>query len=105
MNDAVPSPDVPVRVVTERPKDVPRLVFTRGKAFPKAIAWFGFRSFWGHLWHLSASVIATEDIDARAWMTVTPAADFTALLAGRLGGDETDGAPSRTASSHSTPRR
>jgi hypothetical protein len=32
------------------------------------VAWFGFRSFWGPLYHLVASVIATEDIDSRDWM-------------------------------------
>jgi hypothetical protein len=31
--------------------------------------WFGFRSFWGHLRHLAASAVATEDIDSRDWMT------------------------------------
>jgi hypothetical protein len=32
------------------------------------VAWFGFRSFWGPLYHLVASAIATEDIDSRDWM-------------------------------------
>lgn len=33
------------------------------------MAWFGIRSFWGHLRHLVASAIATEDVDSRDWMT------------------------------------
>ena len=44
----------------------PRL--TRGTKKPRAIAWFGFSAFWGHLRHLVASVIATENIDSRQWM-------------------------------------
>ncbi len=39
-----------------------------GRARPRAIAWFGFTSFWGHLRHLVASAIATENIDSRQWM-------------------------------------
>lgn len=41
---------------------------TRGRKKPRAIAWFGFSAFWGHLRHLVASVIATENIDSRQWM-------------------------------------
>lgn len=41
---------------------------TRGRTRPSALAWFGFRSFWGPLYHFVASAIATEDIDARDWM-------------------------------------
>lgn len=41
---------------------------TRGSRRPRGVAWFGFRSFWGPLYHLVASIIATEDIDARDWM-------------------------------------
>ena len=41
---------------------------TRGTKKPRAIAWFGFSAFWGHLRHLVASVIATENIDSRQWM-------------------------------------
>jgi len=40
----------------------------RGSKKPRAIAWFGFSAFWGHLRHLVASVIATENIDSRQWM-------------------------------------
>lgn len=52
------------------PEDVPKLFYKRSLKTPRAIAWFGFRSFWGHLWHLAASVVATEDIDSRDWMAV-----------------------------------
>jgi hypothetical protein len=50
------------------PPDAPPRSFTRGKAAPRAIRWFGVRSFYGHLWHLVASAIATQDIDSRDWM-------------------------------------
>lgn len=40
----------------------------RGTERPRAIAWFGFSAFWGHLRHLVASAIATENIDSRQWM-------------------------------------
>jgi hypothetical protein len=56
-----------VRPSPRRP-DAPKLFYRRGKKWPRAIAWFGFKSFWGHLWHLAASAIATEDIDCRDWM-------------------------------------
>ena len=41
---------------------------TRGTKHPRAIAWFGFSAFWGHLRHLVASAIATDNIDSRQWM-------------------------------------
>ncbi len=44
----------------------------RGHAGPRAIAWFGFTSFWGHLRRLLATGIATENIDARTWMIPDP---------------------------------
>ena len=40
----------------------------RGTKKPRAIAWYGFSAFWGHLRHLVASAIATENIDSRQWM-------------------------------------
>src|SRR5437763_12075139 len=52
------------------------LRFRRGKARPRAIAWFGFSAFWGHLRHLLASAIATENIDSRQWMAPEPPADL-----------------------------
>lgn len=67
------------------PADVPRLRFRRGRRFPRAIAWFGARSFWGHLWHLAASVIATEDIDSRDWMRPDTPEALTARVAEELG--------------------
>jgi hypothetical protein len=45
------------------------------------VAWFGVRSFWGHLQHFIASAIATEDIDCRDWMTP----DEPRSLAERIG--------------------
>ncbi|MDB4934721.1 MAG: uncharacterized protein JWP87_1693 [Labilithrix sp.] len=50
------------------PTDDPGPRVTRGTKKPRAIAWFGFSAFWGHLRHLVASVIATENIDSRQWM-------------------------------------
>jgi hypothetical protein len=58
---------VPVRL--ERwPADDPGPRVTRGTKKPRAIAWYGFSAFWGHLRHLVASAIATENIDSRQWM-------------------------------------
>ncbi len=41
---------------------------TRGVRSPRAIRWYGFTAFWGHLRHLVASAIATDNIDSRQWM-------------------------------------
>ncbi len=60
-------PSLPVRIA-KAPPDAPRRSYTRGKRSPRAIAWFGFTAFWGHLRHLVASAIATENIDSRQWM-------------------------------------
>ncbi|HEX4514316.1 MAG TPA: hypothetical protein VH054_12290, partial [Polyangiaceae bacterium] len=54
-------------VLERAPTDGP-LHFRRGTARPRAIAWFGFSAFWGHLRHLVASAIATDNIDSRQWM-------------------------------------
>lgn len=63
-----PPPVMPKRLASARDLGV-RRVFTRGNERPRGVAWFGIRSFWGHLQHLIASAIATEDIDSRDWMT------------------------------------
>ena len=55
-----------------RPVDAPSLRSSRGARRPRAIAWFGFTSFWGHLRHLLASAIATDSVDSRAWMIPDP---------------------------------
>src|ERR1700744_3963304 len=49
-----------------------RFYRTRGRARPRAIAWFGFSSFWGHLRHLLAIAIATDSVDSRQWMVPEP---------------------------------
>lgn len=54
---------------------------------PTAIAWFGFRSFWGHLRHFMASAIATDDVDTRDWMEPTPPPQFAAKIANVLGAE------------------
>jgi hypothetical protein len=66
------------------PKDGP-LRFRRGTTRPRAIAWFGFSAFWGHLRHLVASAIATENIDSRQWMAPEPPADLLARAIDVLG--------------------
>lgn len=81
----VPAPTKPLLLPDSPPADVPRLRFRRGRRFPRAIAWFGARSFWGHLWHLVASVIATEDIDSRDWMRPDEPDALTARVAEELG--------------------
>jgi hypothetical protein len=67
------------------PPDKPKLFYRRGRRWPRAIAWFGFKSFWGHLWHLVASVVATEDIDSRDWMQPDDPADLGRRIAKELG--------------------
>jgi hypothetical protein len=57
----------PIRL-ERAPADVGGNSQTFGKVSPRAIAWFGFSAFWGHLRHLVASAIATENIDSRQWM-------------------------------------
>jgi hypothetical protein len=74
------------RKPAERPPDKPHHIFKRGRSYPRAIAWLGFSSFWGHLWHLAASVVATEDIDARDWMAADPPERLTERCAEHLGG-------------------
>lgn len=71
--------------------DRPRWRFTRAyrrsnpTGTPRAIAWFGFRSFWGHLRHFMASAIATEDVDTRDWMEPTRPLELEAKVARTLG--------------------
>ena len=78
-------PDEPISPAPA-PPDEPKLLFTRGMAYPRAVAWFSVKSFWGHLWHLAASVIATEDIDSRAWMRPNPPEELTQRALAVLGG-------------------
>src|SRR5262245_3581535 len=84
-------PESPIRPEPP-PPDVAKVFYRRGRRFPRAIAWYGARSFWGHLWHLAASVIATEDIDSRDWMRADDPDEFTRRVALALGaaadGDE-----------------
>jgi hypothetical protein len=64
-----------------------RAKFTRGKARPRGVVWFGATSFWGHLRHFVASAIATEDVDSRDWMTPDSPDELLARIARELGGD------------------
>jgi hypothetical protein len=76
----------PVRPLPAPPDGMPRLRFRHGTKYPHAIAWFGFRSFWGHLWSLLAGVIAIEDIDSRDWMRPDEPRDLLERMAAHLGG-------------------
>jgi hypothetical protein len=60
--------------------------FARGNTQPKGVVWFGVRSFWGHLRHLFAAAIATENIDSRDWMTPDAPEDLADRVAAILGG-------------------
>jgi hypothetical protein len=64
----------------------PRRRFTRGRAEPRGVVWFGVRSFWGHLRHFIASAIATEDVDSRDWMSADDPRALAVRVAGELGG-------------------
>ncbi len=62
------------------PPDGAPATTTRGAVRPRAIAWFGFTSFWGHLRHLVASAIATENVDSRKWMIPDEPADLISAI-------------------------
>ena len=65
----------------------PHSRFTRGRETPRGVVWFGVRSFWGHLRHLLAAAIATEDVDSRDWMTPDEPSELLVRVAQRLGGN------------------
>jgi hypothetical protein len=71
------------------PGMVPR-TFTRGKKTPRAISWFGVLSFWGHLQHLIASAIASENIDSRDWMHADPPEKLAEQLVRLIGGEDAE---------------
>ncbi|HEY1956811.1 MAG TPA: hypothetical protein VGH28_14425 [Polyangiaceae bacterium] len=60
------------------------VTFRRGRTAPRAIAWFGFSAFWGHMRHLLASAIATDNVDSRQWMTPESPADLLVRAIGVL---------------------
>lgn len=68
------------RVLEPAPRDGHPTTTTRGQRAPRAIAWFGFSSFWGHLRHLVASAIATENVDSRKWMIPDEPRDLAARI-------------------------
>ncbi len=53
----------------------------------RGVRWYGVLSFWGHLQHFLASAIATNDIDARDWMTPDEPDELVARVVERLGGE------------------
>lgn len=79
-------PEDPIEPIAP-PADAPKLIFARGNEYPRAVAWYSVGSFWGHLWHLAASVIATEDIDSRSWMRPSNPEALTRKALAVLGGD------------------
>ena len=77
----------PMRLLPAPPDE--HVPLTRGSVKPRAIAWFGFTAFWGHLRHLAASAIATENIDSRQWMIPEAPDELLARLLDVIGGDKT----------------
>jgi hypothetical protein len=76
--------DAPARRTLRKrdaPSDEAHRAFRRGKKTPRAVPWYGIRSFYGHLWHLVASAIATQDIDSRDWMHPDSPAALTKSVA------------------------
>jgi hypothetical protein len=67
---------------------------------PRGVVWFGLRSFWGHLRHLAASAIATEDIDSRDWMTPDNPHELVQRMAMILGATRSDAATLTQALGH-----
>src|SRR3954466_11316032 len=62
--------------------------FVRGKEKPRGVAWFGARSFWGHVCHLIAAGIASEGVDSRHWMTPDDPENLRARIVEVLGGGD-----------------
>lgn len=75
------------RVLEPAPADGTAATTTRGTASPRAIAWFGFSAFWGHMRHLVASAIATENVDSRKWMIPDEPCDLAARVLAILRAD------------------
>jgi hypothetical protein len=76
--------------------DMAHRTFRRGTTPPLAVPWFGVRSFYGHLWHLVASAIATQDIDSRDWMHADSLGGLTKSVARTIDPDAKEGAASVT---------
>jgi len=91
----------PRGIVRPRPLAVDaklRWIFNRGWKRPVGVAWFGVRSFWGHLQHFVASAIATEDIDSRDWMHADPPGRLCQEIVQHLVGEELAKQPEAEAS-------
>jgi Calcineurin-like phosphoesterase len=88
---------LPIRLASCPPDGSP-FRSTRGRAAPRAIAWFGFSSFWGHLRHLLASAIATDSVDSRQWMVPEPPAELLGRITAVLGPRGARDAPTLAAS-------
>ena len=97
MKNAVSSRGVPDDIKEPQPARALRLRgapvdepahLTRGEVSPRAIRWFGFSAFWGHLRHLVASAIATENIDSRQWMIPEAPNELLTRVLDVIGGDK-----------------
>jgi hypothetical protein len=76
---------MPERIHLAAPEpDTASFARTRGAQKPRAIAWFGFTSFWGHLRHLLANAITTDSVDSRQWMVPDPPAELLGKIAAIL---------------------
>src|SRR5262245_26932169 len=96
-----PSHAPAIRPAPIDPARYPRF-YTRGHKSPRAIAWFGLRSFSGHLRHLISSAIASENIDSRDWMHADPPerlGEQIVRLLGRPDPDEDEDEEPRTSKS------
>ena len=66
--------------------------FARRAANPAGIAWYGFRSLWGHARHFAASAIASDGIDGREWMRPDTAEELGQRIARRIDAPDPDAA-------------
>ena len=87
--DVASHAQAPFRPPKIDPARYPR-VFARGHLHPRGVAWFGVRSFWGHLQHLLASAIASENIDSRDWMHADPPERLGEQVVRLIGGVDGD---------------
>ena len=60
-----PHAPIPLRARGDRPSPI---AFRRGSHEPYAIRWFGSTALVGHLRHLGAEALASEQLDSRDWM-------------------------------------
>jgi hypothetical protein len=84
-----PNAPVPLQPRGDRPSPV---AFRRGAHEPYAIRWFGSTALIGHLRHLGAEALASDDLDTRDWMRAQQPGellDEVARVLGARGGGDT----------------